>query len=105
MSMHIPTSTKEIYTLRRKLLVAQYDLIVTPYKQFRDDRRIAYNSYHMMLNVCDEMIAADTIITSASIKVAVNKHLNEMCDEINSIIKRFNHVVPDKYNSWIPEED
>ena len=77
MSMHIPTSTKEVYTLRRKLLVAQYDLIVTPYKQFRDDRRIAYNSYHMML---------------------------EVCDEINSIIKRFNHVVPDKYNGWIPEE-
>lgn len=105
MSMHIPTSTKEVYTLRRKLLVAQYDLIVTPYKQFRDDRRIAYNVYHMMLEVCDDMIAADTIITSTSIKVAVNKHLNEMCDEINSIIKRFNHVVPDKYNSWIPEED
>ena len=71
MSMHIPTSTKEVYTLRRKLLVAQYDLIVTPYKKFHDDRRIAYNSYHMMLKVCDEMIAADTIITSASIRVSV----------------------------------
>lgn len=105
MSMHIPTSTKEVYTLRRKLLVAQYDLIVTPYKQFHDDRRIAYNSYQMMLKVCDEMIAADTIITSASIRVAVNEHLSEMCDEINSIIKRFNHVVPDKYNGWLPEED
>lgn len=105
MSMRIPTSTKEVYTLKRKLLVAQYDLIMASYKKFYDDRRIAYNTYHMMLKVCDEMIAADTIITSASIKVAVNKHLSEMCDEINSIIKRFNHVVPDKYNGWLPEED
>lgn len=105
MSMHIPTSTKEVYTLRRKLFVARYNPMVTPYSEFHDDRRIAYNVYHMMLEVCDDMIAADTIITSTSIKVAVNKHLNEMCDEINSIIKRFNHVVPDKYNSWIPEED
>jgi len=106
MSTHIvPTSTKEIYTLRRKVLVNQYSEIVTPYKQFHDDRRIAYNTYNMMLEVCDEMIATDTIITSASIRVAVNEHLNEMCDEINSIIKRFNHVVPDKYNNWLPEED
>ncbi len=105
MSMHIPTNTKEVYTLKRKLLVAQYGLIMASYKKFRDDRRIAYNSYRMMLEVCDEMIAADTIITSASIKVAVNNHLSEMCDEINSIIKRFNHVVPDNYNGWIPEED
>lgn len=105
MSTPIPVSTKEIYTLKRKLLVAQYDLIVTPYKKFHDDRRIAYNSYQMMLKVCDEMIAADTIITSASIRVAVNEHLSEMCNEINSIIKRFNHIVPDKYNGWLPEED
>lgn len=90
--MSIPTNTKEIYTLRRKVLVNQYSEIVTPYKEFHDDRRIAYNIYNMMLEACDQMIATNDIITSTSIRVAVNRYLNEMCAEIDEIIDRFDHI-------------
>ena len=90
--MAIPTSTKEIYTLKRKVLVAQYSKIVTPYKQFHDDRRIAYNIYNMALEVCDQMIATNDIITSTSIRIAVTNYLNEMREEMDEIINRFDHT-------------
>lgn len=98
------------YNLKARLFSHKYnDIVNTPaYENSSNDRRIAYNLYHIYLRDCAEMEKATSspttlppIITSPSIRCAANKMLSETDAELESIVSRmekltYNH----KARSW-----
>ena len=98
------------YNLEARLFSRKYSSIVdTPtYENSSNDRRIAYNLYHIYLRDCAEMEKATSspttlppIITSPSIRCAANRMLDETDAELEAIVSRmekltYNH----KTHSW-----
>ena len=98
------------YNLKARLFQHKYnDIVNTPtYENSSNDCRIAYNLYHIYLRDCAQLEAATSspttlppIITSPSIRCAVNKMLDETDAQLEAIVSRmekltYNH----KTYSW-----
>lgn len=98
------------YNLKARLFSHKYnDIVNTPtYENSFNDRRIAYNLYHIYLRDCAEMEKATSspttlppIITSPSIRCAANKMLSETDAELESIVTRIENLTYNhKARSW-----
>lgn len=90
------------YNLKARLFSSKYnDIVNTPtYENSSNDRRIAYNLYHIYLRDCTQLEAATSspttlppIITSPSIRCAANKMLDETDAELEAIVSRMENLV------------
>lgn len=98
------------YNLKARLFSSKYnDIVNTPtYENSSNDRRIAYNLYHIYLRDCAEMEKATSspttlppIITSPSIRCAANRMLDETDAELEEIVSRMENLVYNhKTRSW-----
>lgn len=98
------------YNLKARLFSRKYnDIVNTPtYENSSNDRRIAYNLYHIYLRDCAEMEKATPspttlppIITSPSIRCAVNRMLDDTDAELESIVSRMENLIYNhKARSW-----
>ena len=89
------------YNLKARLFSHKYNDIVntSAYENASNDRRIAYNLYHIYLRDCAEMEKATSspttlppIITSPSIRCAVNRVLDETDAELEAIVSRMENL-------------
>lgn len=90
------------YNLKARLFQNKYnDIVNTPtYENSSNDRRIAYNLYHIYLRDCAQLEAATSspttlppIITSPSIRCAVSKMLDETDAQLEDIVSRMENLV------------
>lgn len=98
------------YNLKARLFRCKYnDIVNTPtYENSSNDRRIAYNLYHIYLRDCAQLEAATSspttlppIITSPSIRYAANRMLDETDAELEEIVSRMEKLVYNhKTHSW-----
>ena len=89
------------YNLKARLFHRKYNNIVnTPtYENSSNDRRVAYNLYSIYLRDCAQLEAATSspttlppIITSPSIRCAVNEMLDKTDAELESIVSRMENL-------------
>ncbi len=105
MSTTTPTTpirpSTNAYNLKARLFSCKYNDIVNipAYENASGDRRIAYNLYHIYLRDCAEMEKATSslttlppIITSPSIRCAVNKMLKESDTELESLVSHLENL-------------
>ena len=98
------------YNLKARLFHRKYnDIVNTPiYENSYNDRRIAYNLYHIYLRDCAQLEAATSsptalspIITSPSICCAADRMLDETDAELESIVSRMENLAYNhKAHSW-----
>lgn len=98
------------YNLKARLFSRKYnDIVNTPaYENSSNDCRIAYNLYHIYLRDCAEMEKATSspttlppIITSPSLRCAVNRMLDETDAELESIVSRMENLTYNRETrSW-----
>jgi hypothetical protein len=98
------------YNLKARVFHRKYnDIVNTPiYESSSNDRRIAYNLYHIYLRDCAQLEAATSspttlspIITSPSICCAADRMLDETDAELESIVSRMENLAYNhKAHSW-----
>lgn len=89
--------TRNMYNIKAELLTRKYGEILKDFEDAVDDRRIAWNIYQQLLEVCQVMDECN--MENAFICCAVSDKIKEKEASIDNIITRFTGLVFQDY-TW-----
>lgn len=95
--------TRNMYNIKAELLTRKYGEILKDFEDAVDDRRIAWNIYQQLLEVCQVMDECN--MENAFICCAVSDKIKEKEASIDNIITRFTGLVFQDYTWTEPMGD